>query len=576
MTKRRGPYKPRNKEITMQHAIDTVGTILKNEGFRELGPNKVALRSGIDKKTLYGHFNTFNNLLKMYIKSKDFWAPIFEKFNLSKPPKDDELMDFIILIFQEQFRYFFSDKEMQQFILWQISESKAVLREISDEREANGALISKLIEPHFTGSETYFPETLSIVLGGIYYVVWYAGTNGSVVCGVDINDEKQWRRFSEAIGQIIESAWNMGLDDGNQKLNSIDIVENEMDLLCSIANKLNEDEYISDTDQKALFKNELQRVERVIFHQLASSKNATQIQICLRNVLNPLVEICDLLYRPDRALNVEAGLVLDLLKKIGLIAGRRIPDEVRLPALFRDLEGIQLEVKWKVIELDLLHSGIELELIKITELPFRRFCQSKTKMCWADFKYLRKYGEKLEEMLAEGSVTARELCCKLIEMGYNHSRFTAFYARKLTRKMSLLEDKLIKDMLDKQLVQLRRLPLYVNMKFDGDKIAVRDELVQWTEAEIALQELKDSVNPHRIHTKLQQVQMFVWQNLQLKYGIYDEADQEQLLKKTAYNFTGIGQKPFSDHKSQVGVRQMPHIKSLIPILENMLKEVRDM
>ena len=207
MTKSRGRYKPRDKDETMAMLLKAVGDILREEGYQGLGVNKVAARAGVHKKNIYNYFGTYNELLKAYIKSKDFWTPVFEKFQLSDSPVGDELQDFIICIFQEQFKYFFSEPEMQAFIHWQVSESNSVLRQVSEEREFEGAKIAALAVPHFKGSGYSLRATLALILGGIHYVVWHADKNKSVVCGLDINIEEHREELIETISDIIALMW---------------------------------------------------------------------------------------------------------------------------------------------------------------------------------------------------------------------------------------------------------------------------------------------------------------------------------------------------------------------------------
>jgi len=207
MNKKRGPYRVRDKDVTMQLLVDAVGQILEEDGYRGLGVNKVALRAGVHKKNIYNYFGSYNNLLKTYIKSKDFWTHIFEKFHLSESPQADELPLYLGSIFKEQFKYFSSEKEMQQFIYWQISQSNTLLKEISDERESQGAEIAALADPHFKGTNVRLAAVLALVLGGVYYVVWHAEYNKSVVCGLDVNQQKDREDFTKTIGQVILWAW---------------------------------------------------------------------------------------------------------------------------------------------------------------------------------------------------------------------------------------------------------------------------------------------------------------------------------------------------------------------------------
>lgn len=209
MNKQRGPYKSRDPEITKQLLVDTVGQILTEKGYQGLGVNRIAGQAGVHKKLIYWYFSSYNNLLKTYINGRDFWKPVFEKFNGLQQPEEVELPGYISSIFELQFQHFLDNPEMQKLIQWQVSESHPLLKEISDDREAKGDPIARLTDPHFEDTGINFRAVLALVLGGIYYVVWHAGTNKSKVCGIDINDEKDKADFEKAIGQVITAIWKL-------------------------------------------------------------------------------------------------------------------------------------------------------------------------------------------------------------------------------------------------------------------------------------------------------------------------------------------------------------------------------
>ena len=206
MIKKR-PYKRRDPEATKQGLVDAVGKILAEHGHHGLGVNKIALIAGINKKMIYWYFNSYNNLIKTYISGRDFWKPVFERFKSTKPPKQPSVPAYISDIFSEQFNTFYDNPELQKMILWQVSESNPLLREVSEEREAQAEPIARLTDAHFKDSDINFRAVLALILGGIYYVIWHSKTNKSKVCGIDINEERERVAFQKAIRQVIDAVW---------------------------------------------------------------------------------------------------------------------------------------------------------------------------------------------------------------------------------------------------------------------------------------------------------------------------------------------------------------------------------
>lgn len=205
--RRRGPRTKFSPETTRELLVRAVGEILAEEGWQGLGVNKVALRAGVDKKMIYWYFESYNNLLKTYIKSQDFWEPVFRDFEIHPLPGNKEIPKFITSIFEHQFHAFSADRIMQAFIHWQISESNPMLKDISEERELNGSKIAALTDPHFEGSRFNFRAILALMLGGVYYIVWHARRNGTTVCGIDINKHNDREDVVRSLGQVIDLVW---------------------------------------------------------------------------------------------------------------------------------------------------------------------------------------------------------------------------------------------------------------------------------------------------------------------------------------------------------------------------------
>jgi AcrR family transcriptional regulator len=90
----------RNKEQTIRRLIDAVGRIMTEKGHSGIGVNKVAFESGVSKPMIYQCFGGLNNLLKAYIREKDYWLPFFETLELPAEFSGEELKNLYINILQ--------------------------------------------------------------------------------------------------------------------------------------------------------------------------------------------------------------------------------------------------------------------------------------------------------------------------------------------------------------------------------------------------------------------------------------------------------------------------------------------
>jgi len=110
-------------------------------------------------------------------------------------------------LLQAQFDILLKDKVWQKIIHWELGESKKVLRKIADKREDTGERLLSLIDPYFENTDTNIRATLALLIGGIYYLSLHSKSNGSIVCGIDINEEKGKLAVEKTIKNIIYDAF---------------------------------------------------------------------------------------------------------------------------------------------------------------------------------------------------------------------------------------------------------------------------------------------------------------------------------------------------------------------------------
>jgi AcrR family transcriptional regulator len=207
MVTKRKSVKVRDSEQTRRDFIDAVGSILSESGFRGLTVTKVARRAGKHWSLLGYYFEDIDALKKAYINDKDYWPPFFERFKLGVNPGKKELQVLFTNLMQENFRFFLANPQMQQIILWQISEDNLLLKGISEAREREGEKLLALTDIYFEGSGISIRALMAILLGGIYYAVLHAKTNKSTVAGIDVNRVKDQQAVLKTIEQVIAWAW---------------------------------------------------------------------------------------------------------------------------------------------------------------------------------------------------------------------------------------------------------------------------------------------------------------------------------------------------------------------------------
>ncbi|RYX90766.1 TetR/AcrR family transcriptional regulator [bacterium] len=129
----------KDKALTKEKLIKAVGDIIRSKGFSGIRISKVARLAEVDRKLFYRYFGSIDKLIEAYIIENDYWMLFAEHLNvISKDIQSLESQAMIIQILQELFKFFSSDKEMQNLMLLELSGAHAMLQSIPNVRESLG------------------------------------------------------------------------------------------------------------------------------------------------------------------------------------------------------------------------------------------------------------------------------------------------------------------------------------------------------------------------------------------------------------------------------------------------------
>lgn len=196
----------RDKEKTKQKLLNAVGKILKTKGYSGLMVSKIAAVAGFDKKLIYEYFGSTDKLIDEYIKSQDYWSKfeLVEDIDLSDGGR--EMSKLAIL---NQFESLKKNKELQKILVWEMSESRPILKKLLDQREEVGEeLFKNITDPHFGDKAEEYRAITAILVAGIYHLNLYTGHNGSTFCGIEMKTEEGRKKIEKALVDIIDFAYN--------------------------------------------------------------------------------------------------------------------------------------------------------------------------------------------------------------------------------------------------------------------------------------------------------------------------------------------------------------------------------
>ncbi|MEN4762629.1 MULTISPECIES: TetR/AcrR family transcriptional regulator [unclassified Chryseobacterium] len=195
----------RDKEKTKQKLLAAVGKILRVKGYSGLKVSKIAAVAGFDKKLIYEYFGSTEKLIDEYIRSQDYWSKINEGIEVDLSDGGQELSKLAVL---NQFESLKKNKELQKIILWELSESKPILRKLVDQREeAGGMLFEHITDPHFGEKATRFRAIMALIISGAYYLNLYTGYNANKFNGIDLKTDEGRAEIEKAIVELIDFAY---------------------------------------------------------------------------------------------------------------------------------------------------------------------------------------------------------------------------------------------------------------------------------------------------------------------------------------------------------------------------------
>jgi AcrR family transcriptional regulator len=198
-----------DKERSIQKLINAVGVIITSKGYTALSATNIASAAGLSRRLITLYFGTVDNLIETYMRGKDYWlAASGDAAGLIKENNGENTRQILDCLLQNQMDYFFSNEEMQKIILWQISKSTQIMKEVCEEREELSKVFFKLSDKELEGKDIDLRAVSALLVAGIYYLVLHAKSTETLFCEIDLNTPEGIGRVKNAISRILENTYN--------------------------------------------------------------------------------------------------------------------------------------------------------------------------------------------------------------------------------------------------------------------------------------------------------------------------------------------------------------------------------
>jgi len=193
----------------MNKLIQAVGVVIKQRGYTGLSIANISAEAGVDRKLISLYFESVNNLIETYIRSKDYWVSAAVKalqmFAKTENAGSRELLERLLLC---QMDDLINDEEMQKILLWQISEKSNIMAHVAHSQKHIYALLFPFSDKELLGKDVDLRAISAILTAGIYGLVLHAKATESTFYGIDLNTEAGMSRIKNAVTTTLEQTYD--------------------------------------------------------------------------------------------------------------------------------------------------------------------------------------------------------------------------------------------------------------------------------------------------------------------------------------------------------------------------------
>src|SRR5690606_21925451 len=114
----------------------------------------ISKAAGLDRKLVTLYFGSVDNLIEIYVKSKDYWvAASGEVAGMPENNQEKDTKQILESLLLNQLDYFYENEEMQKIVLWQISQRSQIMFQVCEEREQLSSKFFELTDKELKGND---------------------------------------------------------------------------------------------------------------------------------------------------------------------------------------------------------------------------------------------------------------------------------------------------------------------------------------------------------------------------------------------------------------------------------------
>ncbi|MDR2964140.1 MAG: TetR/AcrR family transcriptional regulator [Bacteroidales bacterium] len=182
--------KPRRRRRTKIEIETDIWAALKRliikKNFQNITLVELAKEAQVEPAVLYNRFKNLEEILEIYVRRYDYWLKDAIKIDPKEEPK--RLLQKIVANLINEL---YQNKVMQQVLLWEIGNHSETTRQIAKMREIQAEPMHNYFNAQFDSENNKFGAILSIIIGGVYYLILHRKVSTFGLINFDSEEGKQ-------------------------------------------------------------------------------------------------------------------------------------------------------------------------------------------------------------------------------------------------------------------------------------------------------------------------------------------------------------------------------------------------
>lgn len=193
----------RDRAQSEQRLIEAVGLLIAEEGYEQIGINRVAARAGVNKILIYRYFGGLQGLLQAYIRQNQFTAPAsaldFEKLRTASV---EEIFDSCSEYIISQYRRVRQDVGAQELLKAELL-NKDLPSDLFQDRERR---LKEVIDQLGQLLQTPYAPAYATFMHSAMITLTLLKRQNKTPLGLDLNEEAAWEQIEVIIRHLFKSS----------------------------------------------------------------------------------------------------------------------------------------------------------------------------------------------------------------------------------------------------------------------------------------------------------------------------------------------------------------------------------